>query len=375
MRREIKKFIKICKKNQTELKSYLKQRLEQFGYSPVSKDGYLLAVGGDVMVTAHMDTVHKETVKTTKVQTWKEFNSNGLTLSEFGKTYIGKTEKSKKDDNLTVISSPQGIGGDDRCGVYMILTLLEKGYAPTVLFCEDEEIGGVGSNKFVKTKDADILKDMKYILELDRANENDAVYYDCGNEDFEEYINSFGFNTDWGSFSDIGHLSPAGDNASVNLSCGYYKQHTTSEYVIFEEMEKTIDKVCNLLDDSDNVERFDYQEIKYYNSFKWDSYLDKYSTSRHEDPYKKYLDSYVIYYVNGDDMYIDTVDAISQSDALYTWMLENPNKKICFNDIIEIMTEWEFIEVYGIDPEDYFAVYGKPTANEYILANLEYDVV
>ena len=48
-----------------------------------------------------------------------------------------------------VAMSPQGIGGDDRCGVWMILQILRTANCH-VLFCEDEEVGCVGAKKFTK---------------------------------------------------------------------------------------------------------------------------------------------------------------------------------------------------------------------------------
>ena len=43
---------------------------------------------------------------------------------------------------------PDGIGGDDRCGVFNILDILSQGYLPHVIFSWNEEIGGVGATKF-----------------------------------------------------------------------------------------------------------------------------------------------------------------------------------------------------------------------------------
>ena len=46
--------------------------------------------------------------------------------------------------------SPQGIGGDDRAGVYMILRLIQDLHCH-VLFCEAEETGGHGAKAFVQS--------------------------------------------------------------------------------------------------------------------------------------------------------------------------------------------------------------------------------
>ena len=58
----------------------------------------------------------------------------------------------------------------------MIITRTK--YRPDILFCEDEEIGGIGSSKFARSKYVSHLTDLKYLVDLDRANDKDAVYYD-----------------------------------------------------------------------------------------------------------------------------------------------------------------------------------------------------
>ena len=280
-----KTFVDICKRNQKSLKRYLVGKLEETYENVLVGDGYIFAKGDiPVLLTAHMDTVHKECVK--------EFHEeNGI------------------------IKSPQGIGGDDRCGIYMILKLIEKGFKPYIVFCEDEEIGGVGSNKFVETELIEELKACKYLIELDRANSNDAVYYDCGNNEFKAFISeTIGYKEAIGSFSDISHLSPACDRASVNLSCGYYKAHTTDEYVVLSEMENTINKVAELLSiDYSKMEAFDYQVC-----FDYGSFYDFYGYSDEGE--------YEIDFINEDKtLDIETVEAKSYEEAVGMFLITHPN--------------------------------------------------
>jgi len=286
-----KEFVEICKRPQVSLKRYLVGKLKETyeDEDVLVGDGYIFTKGDiPILLTAHMDTVHEVTVK--------EFHEeNGI------------------------IKSPQGIGGDDRCGIYMILKLIERGYKPSVLFCEDEEIGGIGSNKFVKTELIEELKACKYLIELDRVNSNDAVYYDCGNKEFKEFISEVtGYKEAYGSFSDISHLSPACDRASVNLSCGYYKAHTTDEYVVLSEMENTINKVAELLSlDYKDIEAFDYQE---------NDVLSFYGSYRSEEGY------YEIDFYNEDkELDYDGVDASSYEEAIGIFLIMHPN--LSYNNI------------------------------------------
>lgn len=251
-----KEFEKLCRLDKKRLKNYLIERLNmQHG------DGWCYREGTfPVLLTAHMDTVHKKQCKRI--------------------TYFRNTA------GQVVTTSPEGIGGDDRCGIYMALKILEK-VDCSVLFCEDEEVGSIGAGKFVKTDLCESLKGkFKYIIELDRANDHDAVFYEDDNKDFHEFVTKEFWKETWGSWSDICKLSPALEISSVNLSCGYYKAHTTSEFVVLDEMEKSIEETIKLLNRTDvNAEPFKFikQVYKYVgaysnrNSRLWD-YEDYYGS-------------------------------------------------------------------------------------------------
>ncbi len=226
----MKNFIEICKFNQKELKQYLSKYLISKKYAITNKDGFLLGIPINneipVLLVAHMDTVHKERIKEVNVVPYGSVD--------------GGFEKR--------ISSPQGIGGDDRCGIWAIMNLIDK-YKCYVLFVEDEEIGGIGSTKFTKTEICkDIAKVIKYMIEIDRKGNNDAVFYSCDNTDFTEWITTnTTFKKATGTYSDISTLMPAMGIAGVNFSSGYYNAHTTSEYVVEEELNDIINRIGDLL--------------------------------------------------------------------------------------------------------------------------------
>lgn len=314
--KEIKRFGDICLKTQVELKRYLYSILQSNGYKPVCQDGFLYANGEmPYLVTAHMDTVHEVQCKRYSVHNFK-----------------GKHR----------IQSKNGIGGDDRCGVWMIVRMILDGYRPSILFCEDEEVGGIGSNKFCETEYLNDLLDMKFLIELDRANEKDAVFYDCDNPEFTKYIEeNTGYKEEWGSFSDISHLCPSCGVAGVNLSCGYYKAHTTQEYVIFEEMENTLRVVEKLL--RLECEQFEYIPAKYKTRgyFADDWYGDYYSTlygkkntgyviNGMEILYNTYLLRDGTYYPQEDT---EWVCGESEDECLGQFFQLHPDT--CFNDILD----------------------------------------
>lgn len=234
-------FKTILSKTQNELKAFCFKELKKYYKHVDNRKKFIYCKGTlPVMLVAHLDTVHK----TIPTQIFHDKEQN-------------------------IMWSPQGIGGDDRCGIFSILTLLERGYRPHVLFTCDEEIGGIGATAFAGSKIP--LKNIKYLIELDRRGHNDCVFYDCGNEDFLKYVETFGFEEEYGSFSDICSISPVYDVASVNLSIGYYNEHTSSEYINLTHMNETIDKVAKMLDDSKVAPAFDYQETVYNYPSYWNN--------------------------------------------------------------------------------------------------------
>ena len=219
-------FETILRLPQMDLKKTLKAELKSRGCPVTDKPGYLYAEGTiPVLLVAHMDTVHRQPVEQIC------YSADGA-----------------------VAMSPQGIGGDDRCGVWMILQILRTAKCH-VLFCEDEEVGCVGAKKFTR---GSLRPQVNYIVELDRRGSNDAVFYRCDNPEFEDFITSFGFETAGGSRSDISYIAPYLETAAVNISCGYYCEHQRHEYIRLEEMELNAARVAQMV--TQQTEHFEYRE-------------------------------------------------------------------------------------------------------------------
>lgn len=263
-------FEKLCQMTQKGLKKYLEHVLKSAGRETINNDGYLYSKGNvPVMLIAHMDTVHKELPR------------------EFIYT-----------EHSNIISSPQGIGGDDRCGVYMILEIIKE-LNCHVLFLEDEEIGCVGADSFALDVEKKILEDINvnYLIEFDRRNGRDAVYYDLDNKEFEEFITKASnghFKTAIGSCSDICSVAPALNVAAVNLSCGYYKEHTLEHTVNRKEMETNIE-MAKMIIKTEVAKPFEWKEKVY--STKWDKWFDYKGSSN--NPYYDYWDDNYGYSYNG----------------------------------------------------------------------------
>ena len=337
----MKNFESICKMTQHEVKTYMKGYLASKKYKVIDQDGFLYAKGTvPVLLVAHMDTVHKEQCK-------EIINVNGK------------------------LSSPQGIGGDDRCGVFIIMNLVKK-LKCSVLLCEDEETGGVGARKFTDAvyerndNNGNIIKekyiehlDVNYMIEFDRKGNNDAVFYSGDKKEFIDFIeDATGFKFAYGSFSDISVLMPAAKLSAVNLSSGYYNAHTISEYVMYDEMIDTIDAATALI--KENCEKpFEYVAKTYSypyrggnysyrpSSYSWndnDGY--QYPRSMFRDSEYSNRDRLAIVAQNDTDLELEVIVNdldLSEKTLISTgetkaecWMnlfLENPDLR--FNDIVD----------------------------------------
>ena len=152
---------KLCKLNKDTLKEVLAKYLKSKGYDRVIRSNMFVIAEGDLplCLCAHLDTV---------------FPSSPVDI------YY--------DNKKTIMWSPQGLGADDRAGIYAIISLLEKGYKPSIIFTDLEEQGGVGAESLVKQFPRCPFKDCRAIIQLDRRGAVDSVYYDCDSEVFENEI-------------------------------------------------------------------------------------------------------------------------------------------------------------------------------------------
>ena len=231
----MKKLDDFLRPTQKQLFKLLAKKFK--GKAILSKGNFILVRGtAPVMLVAHLDTVHTEPVKQ-------------ICASKGG----------------NILMSPQGIGGDDRCGVFAIVKIyLSAQVKPWLLFTCDEEVGGLGAQHFCQLYSQGLLPKeldaLKFLVEIDRKGKNDAVYYDCDNPDFEEYITGKGFKTAIGSFSGISLIAPELGIAAVNLSSGYYNAHTLHEFINVKELHDTIHRVGEIVGEAVALPRFEYFE-------------------------------------------------------------------------------------------------------------------
>lgn len=173
--------------------------------------------------------------------------------------------------SATYNNKPCVLGGDDGVGIYAALSLFENNDIGVALF-RDEEIGCIGS------KNADLsLINASYVLQLDRKGNSDIIFNTAGtiiaSDEFQQHVSNiadkFNYKPCRGGMTDVMALSENGLNVScLNMSCGYYKAHTSDEYIKINDMNKSIklaQKIIYELGDTHYPHECSY-EYNLYNS-------------------------------------------------------------------------------------------------------------
>ncbi len=180
--------------------------------------------------------------------------------------------------NSWIYTSKYGIGGDDKCGIFICLSLLETCKNLKVFFFSNEEIGMQGSLSL----DERYFNNIAYLVEIDRKGNSDLIRYHYGisliSEDFKTFISDiqdkYKYIDTEGIGTDVSSLAETGLNLSViNLSCGYYKPHSKEEYIVLKDIEHCYQFTKEIIDNSTG-EKYpneyieDYPNYLYQNTYK-----------------------------------------------------------------------------------------------------------
>ena len=149
------------------------------------------------VLLAHMDTVYT--------------GEPGTIIEEHGKLSVPK-------------GSEAGIGGDDRCGIYMLFQAATWEFAPTLLFCQNEESCGQGSSRGLDEMD---WSKQKCFIEVDGPGF--GLFY-CDTSTSTTELNNFlkdelGLKQEHTSYNDIKEICKSGNPPGVTLGAAYYGQH------------------------------------------------------------------------------------------------------------------------------------------------------
>ena len=142
-----------------------------------------------------------------------------------------------------------GIGADDRAGCAMLYLLLDSGHS--VLVLDGEEHGQIGAH-YLKDSYPDIyaeLNEHQYIIQLDRRNAKEYKYYNIPvSKEFKEFIEKEFSYKDAGIKARTDIVVLCDKICGVNLSVGYYHEHTPKERLCYKDWLNTYEVLKAMLE-------------------------------------------------------------------------------------------------------------------------------
>ena len=240
-------------------------------------------------IVAHLDQVQNS-------------HSRDFVALEAGDIIIGYSSKSR---------SQQGLGADDKNGIWVCLKCLLKYDAIKVALFVSEEVGCVGSSG----ANMKFFNDVRFVLQCDRRGAHDLItdasWVELCSKEFVNAIQPqlFGYKETSGLMTDVMTLKENGLGVScVNISCGYYEPHTDTEFTSISDLNNCLAFVEHIFDTC--VE-------------------DRYP---HEYTYTPYSSKYAGYY---NDVYEDFYNGKSKGNSTiskYSGCNES-NTESCFREV------------------------------------------
>ena len=192
------------------------------------------------------------------------------------------------------------IGGDDKCGVFLILLYLLSGKPINAVFSICEEIGGMNGIKTVvdEVKDNEVWKSIPYAIVLDRKNPGDIICYknDYGSQKFEDALakigKEYGYEPVLGGCSDMNTLRNYMNGC--NLSVGYFNPHSNTEFVSLTDLYNCWNYLNKLIDEMprdlplEEKKTASYYNGSYYNGYGNYNYYGKKGSVTNKDLYGDY---------------------------------------------------------------------------------------
>ena len=207
-------------------------------------------------VVAHTDCVKPHTNKAVKIKNGKIFGKNPVNGKQIG------------------------LGMDDTLGICCAIQLLKEIPDLKVCFTTEEEIGFLGAD--AAADNIDFFCDVSYFIQADRHGSSDLITYtNCIYATSELWLQEatpimakYNYTEEWGIGTDIGVLAERLQLSAVNISCGYYREHTDSEYMVISELQNCLNFMEELLKtiplDKQYEIKIDYKAYNsYYSGGRW----------------------------------------------------------------------------------------------------------
>lgn len=212
-------------------------------------------------VVAHMDTIHNFTSARELVI------KNNIITAKYIKSGI-----------------QCGLNADDCNGILVALQLLETLPNLKVCFTTQEEIGGIGA--YEAANNIEFFLNVRYLIQADRRGNKDLITHTNGInsasekfvEDIQSLMEKYNYLENIGTFTDIGVLASKLLISGVNVSCGYYNEHTFRECCNINELNNCLNFIYEIITSLDNQEiTYTIKAQKpymsnYYSNYDYDNY-------------------------------------------------------------------------------------------------------
>nr|DAY86202.1 MAG TPA: cellulase [Caudoviricetes sp.] len=238
---------------------FVSQRLTDLGVTfTVDETGNIYATKGNAdtypCIAAHLDEVHEAREKGYEVLIVKD-------------EFIIGFNSEKREFN--------GIGADDKNGIWVCLKCLEKFDNLKCVFFVGEEQGCIGSRQ----ADMKFFDDCRFVLQCDRKGNSDFISNIYGNplcsSQFikDASLGEHGYMEERGMQTDVQTLRQRGLEIScANISCGYYYPHTPHEMTNIADLKKCLTLVEHIVENCREV--YTHKEVR---PQRWDYRSDFFS--------------------------------------------------------------------------------------------------
>jgi putative aminopeptidase FrvX len=172
-----------------------------------------------------------------------------------------------------VTKKASGIGGDDKCGVYLALEMLDTLPNVKAAFFVSEEIGCKGS----MYADPKFFENIGYVIQYDSPGGASMSLTLMGRYLFNQksqfadkvtgLIKEHGI-VDWAyhPYTDVWQIMEKFNIACLNLAAGYYRYHTDNEYVIVDDVQNGYELGLKLVEELGENKYENPKEDKNYNN-------------------------------------------------------------------------------------------------------------
>lgn len=172
-----------------------------------------------------------------------------------------------------------GLGCDDANGICVALQMLEELPDLKVIFTTEEEVGAKGAVE--ACFNTDFLYNIRYFLQADRRGSSDLITHTNGIDvvtdefilDLSPIMNKYGYSENTGTFTDVGELVENVRVCGVNISCGYYLEHTVNEHCKISELENCLNFIYEILTTLTSDKQYHIEVLNKYSShynYYWD---------------------------------------------------------------------------------------------------------